>query len=160
WLTVTPFLAADLIARGAFIELANFFQTLLRSHKLGAFVLARNSLWRCGLRPLGGRLLQRIAPRSRRTSRLKRLLAGDADWIAPDSGLRLEQRRRAESALSDPHPQGFYVSELQLSLDHSLVSWESEEQHELGRQVGVSFSHPFQDPDLVEMLYRTPPRIL
>ena len=161
WLTVTPFLSADLIAQGAFRELANFFQVLLRSHNLDAFALARNSLWRCGLRPLGGRLLHRIAPRSRKTSRLKRLLAGDPVWVAPENDLRLEQRRRAESALSDPDPpQGFYARELQLGLDHSLVSWESEEQYELGRQVGVSFSHPFQDQDVVEMLYRTPPRIL
>ena len=32
--------------------------------------------------------------------------------------------------------------------------------HEQGRQIGVRFLHPFFDPDLIEMLYRTPPRLL
>src|SRR5262249_24108620 len=117
WLSVTPYLSADLIAQGAFIELANFFQILRRSHKLAPFELARNSLWKFGLRPLGGRLLHQIAPRSRKISRIKRLLAGDPGWIAPDDRLRLEQRRRAENALSDPDPPlGFYAREIQLGL--------------------------------------------
>ena len=30
----------------------------------------------------------------------------------------------------------------------------------MGKRIGVRFLHPFLDPDVVEMLYRTPPRIL
>ena len=62
-------------------------------------------------------------------------------------------------ALSDP-PGGFYIRELRTGLDHALISWAAEEQYEQGRQIGVRFLHPFFDPDLVEMLYRTPPRLL
>jgi asparagine synthetase B (glutamine-hydrolysing) len=161
WLSVTPYLSADLIRRGAFIELAKLFGTLLRSHRLGPLALARNSLWRCGLRPLGAMVLHRIAPKARNASRLKRLLAGDPSWIAPDPVLRAEQQQRAKSAMTDPDPpQGFYVRELRTGLDHPLVSWESEEQYELGKLTGVRFLHPFTDPDVVEMLYRTPPNIL
>jgi hypothetical protein len=35
-----------------------------------------------------------------------------------------------------------------------------EEQYEVGSQLGIRFLHPFWDPDVVEMLYRTPPSIL
>ena len=45
-------------------------------------------------------------------------------------------------------------------LDHTLTSWELEEQYELGKRLGIRFLHPFWDPDVVEMLYRTPPSIL
>ena len=55
---------------------------------------------------------------------------------------------------------GFYIRELRTGLDHTLMSWAAEELHEQGRQIGVRFLHPFSDPDLVEMLYRTPPRLL
>ena len=34
WLTVTPYLSADLIRRGALVELAQFFGTLLRSYSV------------------------------------------------------------------------------------------------------------------------------
>ena len=93
--------------------------------------------------------------------RLKRRLAGDPAWLALDPHLRVEHRRRAAQAmaLSDP-PDGFYIREMRTCLDHTLTSWAAEELHEQGRQIGVRFLHPFFDPDLVEMLYRTPPRLL
>ena len=34
WLTVTPYLSADLMRRGAFVELAQFFGMLRRSFQL------------------------------------------------------------------------------------------------------------------------------
>ena len=60
---------------------------------------------------------------------------------------------------SDP-PQGFYFRELRTGIEHTLISWESEERYEVGKRIGVRFLHPFSDPDVVEMLCRTPPRIL
>jgi hypothetical protein len=46
------------------------------------------------------------------------------------------------------------------SLDHPIVSWEAEEQYEWGKRIGVRYLHPFFDADVVETLYRTPPRVL
>ena len=45
-------------------------------------------------------------------------------------------------------------------LDHPLLALELEESFELGRRLGVKLVHPFFDPDLVEFLYRVPPRVL
>jgi asparagine synthetase B (glutamine-hydrolysing) len=161
WLTVTPNLAADLMRRGALLELVQFFGTIRRSYRLPLLAQTRHTLWTCGLRPLAGLALHRLLPKAHNASRLRRLFAGDPIWVAPDSALRAEQQRRAEGWLtpSDP-PQGFYMRDLWSSIDHTLVSWESEEQHEMGKRIGVRFLHPFWDPDLVEMLCRTPPRVL
>jgi asparagine synthetase B (glutamine-hydrolysing) len=161
WLTVTPYHAADLIRRGAILELAEFFGTLRRSYQINPFALVRHIVWRCGLRPLGGMVLHRLLPKAQDAGRLKRRLAGDPAWLTLDSDLRREHRHRAASsmAVSDP-PQGFYIRELRTGLDHTLISWAAEEQHEQGRRIGIRFLHPFSDPDLIEMLYRTPPRLL
>jgi hypothetical protein len=71
------------------------------------------------------------------------------------------QRHRAQSTLPSPDPpQGFYFREERSGLDHPIPSWELEEQYQFGKRVGVRFLNPFWDPDLLEMLYRTPPRIL
>jgi asparagine synthase (glutamine-hydrolysing) len=161
WLAVTPLLSADLMRRGALIELAQFFGTLRRSYDAPLFWLARNLLWRCGLRPLAGLAFHRLMPGTHKARRLERLLASDPIWATPDPELRAEQRRRAEGVLPRPDPpNGFYVRELRTALEHTLTAWEAEEQYEMGRRIGVRILHPFWDPDVIEMLCRTPPRLL
>jgi hypothetical protein len=54
----------------------------------------------------------------------------------------------------------FYVQQMKLGLDHPLVSWELEEQFEFSRIGRVRIAHPLWDPDLVDMLFRTPPFML
>jgi asparagine synthase (glutamine-hydrolysing) len=161
WLTVTPYHAADLMRRGALLELAEFLGTLRRSYPINPFKLVRNVVWQCGLRPLGGMALHRLFPDAHAAGRVKRLLAGDPAWLALDPHLQIEHQHRATRGMgsSDP-PDGFYIRELRTGLDHTLTSWDAEERHEQGRQIGVRFLHPFSDPDLVEMLCRTPPRLL
>jgi hypothetical protein len=41
-----------------------------------------------------------------------------------------------------------------------MTSWGSEEQYAFGSKMGVQLLHPYFDQDLVELLYRTPPRLL
>jgi hypothetical protein len=102
-----------------------------------------------------------LAPTALDAARLTRTLSHDPLWIAPDWRIRAEQRGRAEKVLAPTDPEhGFYARELRAGLDHTLVSWEAEEQYNLGERFGIRFLHPFTDPDLVEMLYRTPPHIL
>jgi asparagine synthetase B (glutamine-hydrolysing) len=160
-LTVTSYYAADLIRRGAVLELAEFLGTLRRSYQISRFALVRKVVWRRGLRPLGGMALHRLLPGVHDDGRLKRRLAGDPAWLALDSDLRVEHQHRAAGAMavSDPS-QGFCMRELRTGLEHTLISWDAEERHEQGRQIGVRFLHPFFDPDLIELLCRTPPRLL
>jgi asparagine synthetase B (glutamine-hydrolysing) len=161
WLCVSPLLAADLIRRGALLELVQFFGTLRRSYQSPALALARNLLWTCGLRPLAGLAFHRFMPEGHKSRRVDRLLAADPIWVKPDPELRVQQRRRAEGMLAPPDPpQGFYVRELRAGIDHTLIAWEAEEQYTLGKRIGVQFLHPFWDPDVVEMLVRIPPRLL
>ena len=95
WLTVTSYYAADLIRRGAVLELAEFLGTLRRSYQINPFALVRHVVWRCGLRPLGGMALHRLLPGVHDAGRVKRWLAGDPAWLAPDPDVRVEQRHRA-----------------------------------------------------------------
>jgi asparagine synthetase B (glutamine-hydrolysing) len=161
WLTVTPYHAADLLRRGALLDLAQFLGVLRRSYPIHPLALIRNAVWQCGLRPLGGMALHRLFPQTHAAGRVKRFLAGDPAWLALDPPLEIEHQNRASRGMgsSDP-PDGFYMRELRTSLDHTLISWDAEERYEQGRQIGVRFLHPFCDPDLVEMLCRTPPRLL
>ena len=161
WLAVTPFLSADLIRRGAFLELAQFFGTLWRSYQLRPLALARNLLWNCGLRPLGGMALYRLIPEAHDSGRLERLLAGDPKWVTPDRDLRAKQLHRATGILTPADPrQGFYVREIRTGLGHTLTAWEAEGHYELSKRNGIRILHPFWDPDLIEMLCRIPPRYL
>jgi asparagine synthetase B (glutamine-hydrolysing) len=159
-LGLSTLLAADLIRRGAFVELAKFLGILRRSHPLHPLIQARNVLWRFGLRPVIGMAIHRVMPEAHKASRVRRTLAGDPVWVAPDQELRAEQRRRAESGLtaSDP-PNGFYIREARTSLDHTLISWQGEEQFEMGKRFGIRFLHPFLDPDVVDLCFRSMPHL-
>jgi asparagine synthetase B (glutamine-hydrolysing) len=161
WLTVTPYYAADLIRRGAVLELAEFMGTLRRSNRISPFGLVRNVVWRRGLRPLGGMALHRLFPEAHAAGRVKRFLAGDPAWLALNPDLRVEHQHRAAQAMavSDPS-RGFYIRDLQTCLEGTRISWAAEELDEQGRQIGVRFLQPFLDPDLIEFLCRTPPRLL
>jgi asparagine synthase (glutamine-hydrolysing) len=161
WLNVTSYYAADLIRRGAVLELAEFLGTLRRSNRISPFALVRNVVWRRGLRPLAGMALHRLLPEVHAAGRVKRFLAGDPAWLALDPHLQVEHQHRAARAMavSDPS-RGFYIRDLQTGLEGTLISWDAEERHEQGRQIGVRFRQPFLDPDLIEFLCRTPPRLL
>jgi asparagine synthetase B (glutamine-hydrolysing) len=161
WLTMSPFLAADLIRGGAVVELTKLFGVLRRSNRQHPLWLARNLFWTCGLRQLAALALNRLVPTAHNASRLRRILAADPPWISPDQELRSEQGRRVEATLTPYEPsQGFYLRELRAGLDHTLTSWELEEQYERGKRIGVRFLHPFWDPDVVEMLCRMPFSVL
>jgi asparagine synthetase B (glutamine-hydrolysing) len=157
-LSLSPVLAADLIRRGAFVEATKFFGILLRSYPMPPLQQARNVFWRFGLRPLLGLTLHRLMPKAFKANRVWRTLSGDPVWAAPDGELRAEQQRRVENALpvSDP-PNGFYMRQARTAFDHALVSGQEEERFEMGKQFGVRFVHPFCDPDVVDLCYRSLP---
>ena len=160
-LSLSPVLAADLIRRGAFVEATKFFGILRRSYPMPPLQQARNVFWRFGLRPLLGLTLHRLMPKAFKANRVWRTLSGDPVWAAPDGELRAEQQRRVENALPVPDPpNGFYMRTARTAFDHPLLSWQEEERFEMGKQLGVHFLHPFMDPDVVDLCYRSLPTFL
>ncbi len=85
----------------------------------------------------------------------------DPPWVAPDSELQGELKRRSGGSLVCADPaNGFYLRDIRSGLEHPLLTMELEERFEFGRRVGVRFLHPYWDTDLVDMLIRTPPALL
>jgi hypothetical protein len=78
--------------------------------------------------------------------------------LAADPILRRElDRRKEEQDANKDKSHSFYMGEGRIALDHPVVSWELEEAFEVFQKVGVRLLQPFWDPDLVDLLYRTPP---
>jgi asparagine synthase (glutamine-hydrolysing) len=161
WLTVSAFLAADLIRSGDVAGLARFARSWGASYPVSIGRVARRTLWTFGLRPLVSRQCYRAAPAAWDRRRLRRLLQSDPDWVAPDRSVRQEQERRGAACVPAADPRhGFYLREMRSGLDHAIVTMELEERHEVGQRLGMRFLHPFWDPDVVELLFRTPPALL
>jgi asparagine synthetase B (glutamine-hydrolysing) len=174
WLTVTPLLAADLLASLDLRGLVRFAAALQRSLGLPALPLWRNVVWTNGLRPLvrarQKRFLAALAPaltaqRTERgvSERLRRIPA----WLAPDRSLRerLEHRiaerarERARRPIG-PGVGGHYFAQMEHSLRHPLFAQDIEEIFESGRRRGVRQFDIYWDADLIEFLYRVPPHLL
>lgn len=161
WLGVSPLLSADLIRRGDIGGLVRLMRTWQRSYGPSVLPILKNSLWTYGLRPISSMMLHRIAPNAWNRSRQGRAMRRDPDWVAPGEALRAEQKRRLPGDFVSPDPPlGFYLRDARSALDHALVSWELEEQYDMGVQADVVFQHPYWDADLIDMLYRTPPAAL
>ena len=82
---MTPYHAADLIRRGAVVELAEFLGTLRRSFQINPFALVRNVVWRCGLRPLGGLALHRLFPDAHDAGRAEAVIGRRSGLARPGS---------------------------------------------------------------------------
>lgn len=161
WLSVSPYLSADLMRRGDVRGLARFLGVWHRSYTYSRPHLLYSALWRFGLRPLGGQMLKRLAPAAWERRRTQRALDGDPGFISPAADLRDQQRERAQWNLVEADPAaGFYLREVRQSMVSALTSWELEEQHEFGQRAGVRILHPYWDPDLIDLLYRMPPERL
>ncbi|MEX2541899.1 MAG: asparagine synthase-related protein [Trueperaceae bacterium] len=174
WLTVTPLLAADLLASLDLPGLVRFAAALQRSLRLPSLPLWRNIVWSNGLRPLAKsrqrQLLEALAP----TLQERRLENGIAErlsripaWLAPDASLRerleqrIEERARARSARpSRPGVGGHYFAQMEHSLQHPLFALDVEEIFDSGRRLGMRQFDIYWDADLIEFLYRVPPHLL
>ena len=166
WLTVSPYLAADLLRD---FDLAGFYrlwQSMRHSFKRSSFALAGSLLWTFGAQPLlfppAHRFVRQVAPWALKLRH--RLSPWPAPWVppvwlAPDPDLRREfdQRRDEEHTDRKYASESVYLREIRPALDHAVISWEAEEQFEVYQKAGVRLLHPFWDPDIIDMLYRTPP---
>ena len=161
WLNVSPYFTADLIKSGDIAGVVRMARTWHGSFTSEWRDVLMGTFWTFGIRPLLGSFFSSVNPAGwdRRRARLR--VGSDPQWIAPDQQVRAEQVRRAPGQLVEARPTGgFYNRELKKFLHEPLQAALFEEQYELGQQVGIRFSHPYWDPDLVEHMYRTPPEIL
>jgi asparagine synthase (glutamine-hydrolysing) len=161
WLAVSPFFAADLMAKLDFPGLIRLVSTTHRSYQRSRFSVLQSVLWTFGarvlLRAAARRALSAADPAVSRSYYQRRLIRETPSWIAPDPALRRTMVERAEQRMSAEQPAEYYARELKLGLDHPLVSMRMEERFESGRQIGLQILNPFWDADLVEFLYRVSP---
>ncbi len=161
WLTVTPYLLADLLGRGNLSGAWRLIQTRRRSNDLRGVRAMAALVWLTAGRPLMSAGLDAVAPRAWHRRRRARLLAERPAWVAADPAIRAAMVERAEQFIAPARPaHGFYMREARLSLTHPAVMHDMEETQELGRRNGQRVIHPFWDVDLVSALYRTRPDTL
>jgi asparagine synthase (glutamine-hydrolysing) len=161
WLTVSPYLAADLLRSLDFRGLGRMWGMTSRSFRLSRLATLRSLLWNFGGRPLAGAALGRVSPTALTAYRARAMRRQTPEWIAPDVGLRRRIMERASRSARERERHGsFYLRESRLGLDHSLVSMEMEELYETGLRTGVPVRMPFWDAQLLGFLYRTPPDFL
>ena len=165
WLTITPYLAADLMRELNFVGMYRLGRSLQRSHRRHALTLMRILLWNFGahpllLPPIHG-FVKRVAPGALRLRR--RLFPDLPTWLAPDPALRVELKQRREEYAANKRAvpdESKYLKEARKALDHPVISWELEEYFNIYQRAGLRQLHPFWDADLVDLLYRTPPFML
>lgn len=171
WLTVDLKLAADFIEARQFRSLYRFTRSKIDSFSVPARSTLRYVLWEYGLREVlrfhARSLLDKYAPAIVQARRRRTLARTALPWVAPDPAIRadMEARRDNESGrISEQRTAGgrfrFYASDGGLVLDHPELSAQREDDHEVGRRVGVEFFHPYWEPDLLTFLYRVPPELL
>jgi asparagine synthase (glutamine-hydrolysing) len=161
WLSVSPYVMADMMRAGDVAGTVRILNAWRRSYRMSPWRVMRGTWWTFGARPLAGLALHRIAPSWWHANRVARLQRTDRTYVGADPALVREQRDRAAAMVTpaDP-PSGFYFQEIRSGLDHLLTSMELEETFEMGRSLGVRFRHPYWDADVVDLLYRTPPALL
>lgn len=173
WLTVTPLIAADLIKSLRPLELLAYLQMLRRSVKMPSRALYRNVLWSNGLSPLlkdAYRSMYRTFARAnwevRQAEAIQLHLENLPSWLAPDPSLRKSLEQRIEARLLErsqkraPGAGGYYFREMQESINHPLFALDVEELFESGRRLGMFEYNIYWDAELIEFLYRVPPKLL
>jgi len=169
WLTVSPFLAADLMRDFDVRGVYRLWQSLRRSLNRSSLALAWTVGWTFGVKlhalPPAHGFVKQVAPWALKLRhRLMREppLWVPPKWWAPDAALRrdLEQRKEEADENRRQASSSYYFREVRSALDHPIVSWELEEMFEVYQRAGVRVLQPFWDADLVDMLYRTPPLML
>jgi asparagine synthetase B (glutamine-hydrolysing) len=166
WLAVTLDYAADRIARLDFAAVWRLWFMMQRSYRVPRALLLRRIFWKYGLRNVLVSLeqhgLSRVAPGVLRRQMTDKAAKSMPPWLAPDEALRDELLELAAARRMELKPRigDFYTNEIRRSLDHPILAVDLEESFEKGRRMGVEILMPYFDPDLVDLLCRTHPRVL
>lgn len=164
WLTISPYLAADLWRVFDLAGVYRLWQSLRLSNRRSSVKLLWSLLWRFGAQPVlvppAYRFVKQVAPWVPKLRR--RTFPRLPNWLAPDTTLRreLDLRWSEYGAKTQQTTGSFYVHQMRKALEHPLISWELEETFNVGQQAGMRVLQPFWDADLIDLLYRTPPFLL
>lgn len=161
WLSVSPTAAAEMMRRFEFGGLGRLMAGYRRSYNLTIPETLNMLLWKYGVRPLLGGIADRTAPQAYRANRVRRGMSALGTWAAPDPGLRQEVAERIGQWLPETNPPlGLYFRDTINTMEHPLAAMEGEELFAIARRLDVQFRHPYWDPAVVDILYRTPPLLL
>jgi len=161
WLTVSFFLAADLIRSLDPGGLRRLARTIGRSYQSTRISLWHKLLWSFGAKPiLRAAVVHTVPKQSRSLARWRRRAARRAmpKWVDPDPEVLEQMLSRAERGIRSPEwDRSFYYQAGRTGLDGTTVSMEMEEVFENGRSMDMRVLMPYWDPDLIDLLYRVPP---
>jgi len=161
WLTISPYLLADLFKRGDLAGAARLIRARQRSTGITGPRAAGRLVWQTAGRPLASAALDAVAPALWHQRRRRRLLAERPDWVAPDPEIRRAMDDRIDRWIDPARPAGgFYQRESRTALTHPAITHDMEETQEFGRRHGLRVLHPFWDVDVIELLHRVPPHLL
>lgn len=161
WITLSPYLLADVLKRGDVGAAWRLLQMRRRSNNLRGLGAAARLVWLTAARPLGSAAMDWVAPERWHRRRRRRLLEERPDWVAADPAIRRAMEGRLDRWIEPARPAGgFYQREARLALRHPAVAHDMEETQEFGRRHGMRMLHPFWDVDVIELASRVPPDLL
>jgi asparagine synthetase B (glutamine-hydrolysing) len=168
WFGISPFLAGDLLRSLDLVAFNRLRRVTHRSFKQSPFKQAWELAWRFGVRPMIRaevvQRLQRMSPGTLAAVRRRKFRKSLPSWLALDSklfGQTLDRFATSETFVArESGAYGLYFAESKVTLDHPIVSWELEEWFENCRRINITYSHPYYDLELVELLWRTAPSVL
>jgi asparagine synthetase B (glutamine-hydrolysing) len=164
WLSVSPRWAADCMRGFHFSELHHFWLTFRNSYTVRKWPVLRNLLWKYGAQVIVRDTMRgaagRVAPGRLEEVRRRHIRERMDPWLAPDTELASSVEERAVAWKQDRHSQGAYLSDVVPYFENIVVAMEREEAFERGRRLGLEPFMPFWDPEVVDFLVRTPPRLL
>lgn len=167
WLSVHYAYVADLVRKGALLE-------LLRFAKAESYSTSRKSvtaifialLRRHGMRRILASWGRQLAPSLKDAYSDRKAKTMLPDWLCPDPGLRaslledMASRRTPELTDSGALPQSYYLHNLRFLWRNPLMAHEFETEFHVSSSLGIKLVHPYHDRRLVDFLYRVPPRLL
>jgi asparagine synthase (glutamine-hydrolysing) len=161
WLSVSPTLAADMIRRGDLKGLWKLTTGWQHSYNLSLPRTLHMLFWKYGMSPVLAGVADRTAPRAYRASRVRRSMSQLGHWAAPDPVLRNQVTERIGRWLPVANPSnGLYLRDTINMMEHPLAAMEAEETFEMGRRLDMRYLQPYWDPNVADILYRTPPLLL
>lgn len=160
WLGLSSDYARVLVRRGDAVGLYRLWDARRRYLPTPPLTVLRNIAWRSGVRPLLRDFAGRRAPRGLAAYRRRRSTEWLPSWLAPDPRIRQAFYERTLADVPESPTMDHYQLMRRRTLDHPLEALVMEDTFAAGTRIGVPIIQPLWDPDVVDLLCRTPPDLL